>query len=69
MHLIVFIALGVFGGLWLFVRWCEWREVRRERRARLRLYPKPPRSRPAWVPIWIGATVVAVIIAVLVNAT
>jgi hypothetical protein len=32
MHLIIIIALGVFGGLWLFTRWAEWREARIERR-------------------------------------
>jgi hypothetical protein len=32
MHLIVMIALGVFGGLWLFTRWIEWREVRMDRK-------------------------------------
>jgi hypothetical protein len=32
MHLIITIALGVFGGLWLFVKWAEWRENRAERR-------------------------------------
>lgn len=32
MHLIVIIAIGVFGGLWLFVKWGEWREARWERR-------------------------------------
>jgi hypothetical protein len=31
MH-IIGIALGVFGGLWLFVHWAEWRENRAERR-------------------------------------
>jgi hypothetical protein len=32
MHLIIVIALGVFGGLWLFVKWSEWRVNRAERR-------------------------------------
>jgi hypothetical protein len=43
MHLIVAIALGVFGGLWLFVRWTEWREVRRQPTLQL-YFPKPPRQ-------------------------
>ena len=33
MHLIIIIALGVFGGLWLFTQWAEWRERRRYRDA------------------------------------
>jgi len=32
MYLTVCIALGVFGGLWLFVRWSEWRVDRPYRR-------------------------------------
>jgi hypothetical protein len=40
MHLIVIIALGIFGGLWLFTRWAEWREARLLRKY---LYPKPPK--------------------------
>jgi type VI protein secretion system component VasF len=32
MHLMITIALGVFGGLWLFVTWAEWRERRAERK-------------------------------------
>jgi hypothetical protein len=40
MHLIVIIALGIFGGLWLFTRWAEWREARLLRKY---LNPKPPK--------------------------
>jgi hypothetical protein len=31
MHLIIIIALGIFGGLWLFTRWAEWHAGARER--------------------------------------
>ena len=37
MHLIIIIALGIFGGLWMFTKWAEWREVRR-------LTPKMPKA-------------------------
>jgi hypothetical protein len=48
MHLIVAIALGVFGGLWLFVRWAEWRESRaywREMRRLTRQIERQERER------------------------
>ena len=32
MHLIIIIAVGVFGGLWMFTRWAEWRADRPYRR-------------------------------------
>lgn len=44
MHLIISIALGIFGGLWLFTRWADWQEVRRLRLLSSHLNPKPARS-------------------------
>lgn len=44
MHLIVIIALGVFGGLWLFVRWLDWREYRYLCRLSNLAHPKPART-------------------------
>jgi hypothetical protein len=51
MHLIIIIAVGVFGGLWLFTRWAEWREARIERRyrreyKRLIAVATPPAAQP-----------------------
>lgn len=43
MHLIFSIALGIFGGLWLFTRWADWQEVRRLRLLSSHLNPKPPK--------------------------
>jgi hypothetical protein len=37
MHLVVMIALGVFGGLWIFTRWANWSADRPYRREMKRL--------------------------------
>jgi hypothetical protein len=47
MHLIVIIAAGVFGGLWLFTRWAEWRYARLERMVDHFLNPTAADSAPA----------------------
>jgi hypothetical protein len=38
-HLIIIIALGIFGGLWLFTRWTEWQHAKRLRVLNSHLHP------------------------------
>lgn len=44
MHILLSIALGIFAGLWLFVRWLEWRAAVHQaaltRRGMALLYPQ-----------------------------
>jgi hypothetical protein len=39
MHLIIIIAVGIFGGQWLFTHWTEWRYARLQRRVNRFLNP------------------------------
>jgi hypothetical protein len=74
MYLTVCIALGVFGGLWLFVRWGEWREAHwarqqiRQAQREVRCAERAARQPAApWIKSgpWVGFAVVGFWIVVL----
>jgi hypothetical protein len=66
MHLIVVIAIGVFGGLWMFALWAQWVNAKQVRRALENLSPHlyPPKPKPDYVGRWmvvLGVVVVGLI--------
>lgn len=62
MHLIIVIALGIFAGNWLSVRWAEWRLAKLQRQ-----YAAPPKPAPVagGAPSLINVFIVLVAIATL----